>query len=84
MLERLEQRPLEQEPLAEEVVSGRPRPPAVGEREELARVVPVVQRVVQVHSLVTLQPNSRRPGRAASALATSVLPTPASPSSSSG
>ena len=82
-LERLEQRPPQQELAAEELARGGA---GLGraDREQLALVVPVVDRVVEVDALVALQPDQARAERAASARATSVLPTPASPSSSSG
>ena len=52
--------------------------------EQLARVVPLVERLGRVDALVALQADQRRVEHGASALAASVLPTPASPSSSSG
>ena len=51
---------------------------------QLALVVPVVDRVVEVDALVALEPDEPRARAGASARATSVLPTPASPSTSSG
>ena len=88
-LERLEQRPADQEVGAEDVVGGR----VVGlaarleqpDLEHLARVVPLVDRGVDVEPLVALEPDQPvRRAIAARTLASSVLPTPASPSSSSG
>ena len=52
--------------------------------EHLPRVVPLVERVRDVDPLVALQPDQARAEQSASVFATSVLPTPASPSSSSG
>ncbi len=88
--DRLEQRPLEQIALREDVLLLRRPPVALVvleqlDREQLALVVPFVHRRVRVESFVALQadqPRARAPR--ASALATSVLPTPASPSRSSG
>ena len=68
------------------------RPLAVGpaarleqpDLEHLARVVPLVDRGVDVEALVALEPDQRAPRLVASTLASSVLPTPASPSRSSG
>ena len=60
--ERLQQRPAQQEAPAEQLALvdaalGRPQ------RQQLARVVPVVDRVVQVDPLVALQPDQPRAGR---------------------
>ena len=67
LLERVEQRALEQELAAEEPALGRVGPLAArlggANREQLALIVPVVERLVQVDPLVTLeadQPGARR------------------------
>ena len=52
--------------------------------EQLTRVVPVVEGVCDVDALVALEPDQTVAETAASADASSVLPTPASPSSRSG
>lgn len=52
--------------------------------EQLARVVPLVCRLAEVDALVALQAEQLAPVQAESTLATSVLPTPASPSRKSG
>ena len=73
---------------AEDVVGGRPLGLAARleqpDLEHLARVVPLVDGGVDVEALVALEPDERVPSEAARTLASSVLPTPASPSSSSG
>ena len=83
VLERLQQRALHEEAPREQValLDAALRGP---DREELAGIVPVVDRVVQVDALVALQADEPRARAVARARATSVLPTPASPSSSSG
>jgi hypothetical protein len=60
-LERLEQRPPQQELVAEQLARRRP---GLGraDRQQLALVVPVVDRVVQVDALVALQPDQARTG----------------------
>ena len=52
--------------------------------EELALIVPLIERRVLIQALVDCRRISSAPCTAASAFATSVLPTPALPSSSSG
>ena len=61
-LERLEQRPAQQEPPREQLALV---DAALGraQREQLARVVPVVDRVVEVDALVALQADQARAGR---------------------
>jgi hypothetical protein len=63
VLERLEQRPAQQEPPREQLalVDAALRR---AQRQELARVVPVVQRLVEVDALVALQADQARAGRA--------------------
>ena len=89
-LQRLEQRTADQEPLVEDV--GRELAAVVhalrlgqADLDHLAGVVPLVDRRGDVEALVALQAD-QRPLRAsaASTLAISVLPTPASPSQNSG
>ena len=86
VLERRQQRPADQVLGAEEPLLGERLAARLGEpdREQLARVVPLVQRLGGVDPLVALQADQRRVERHASDRAASVLPTPASPSSSSG
>ena len=52
--------------------------------QQLAREVPVVERLAGVDALVALQPQQRPPTTSAMACASAVLPVPGSPSSSSG
>ena len=55
------------------------------DRQKLALVVPLIDRLVGIEALIALQPDQLGPLRwRQSALPISVLPTPASPSSSSG
>ena len=87
MAQGAQDRPLDQVLLREHVVVAQPVVPrGFGEpdRQQLARVVPLVERLAGVDALVALEPNERRVERRASDLAASVLPTPASPSSRIG
>jgi hypothetical protein len=61
VLERLEQRPAQQEPAREELALVNT---ALGgaQREQLARVVPVVERLMDVDALVALQADEPRAG----------------------
>ena len=63
MLERLQQRPAQQEAAREQLALV---DAALGgaQREQLARVVPVVERLVDVDALVALQADEARAGRA--------------------
>ena len=83
LAERSQQRPLDQEILGVEVgrLAGDLR---LADGEQLARVVPLVERLPGVDPLVALQPDEVAAERGASALAASVLPTPGTPSTSSG
>ena len=89
-IDRLQQRPLDQEGVAVELL---PRAGAIdaaggvedAQLEDLPRVVPFVDGVAEIEAFVALQANQvgaerRRP----SAAATEVLPTPGSPSRNSG
>ena len=62
MLDRLQQRPRDQVVGAEQVglVDGRALRLGQPDREQLARVVPLVQRLARVDALVALQPQQRR------------------------
>jgi hypothetical protein len=62
VLERLQQRAAQQEAAREQLALVDPR---LGgpQREQLARVVPVVEGVVDVDALVALQADEARPGR---------------------
>ncbi len=66
--------------------SSQPVPVGLGlDAQQLLAVVPLVQRLGLVEALVALQAHERRGrGSATSALASSVLPTPAGPSTSTG
>ena len=86
VLDRLQQRPGDQELLVEQLILGElgTRRLRRADPEQLARIVPLVQRLGGVDAFVALQADQLVSSAAASALAASVLPTPASPSSSSG
>ena len=85
--DRLQQRAGEQELLAEDVVL-HGLPAGVGrlglDPQELLAVVPLVQRLGLVQALVALQAHELAFRYFAIALASSVLPTPAGPSTSTG
>ena len=87
-IERLEERPADQEVGPEDVVGRGPGGFAAcleqPDLEHLARVVPLVDGARDVEPLVALQADERSSSVAARTLASSVLPTPASPSRSSG
>ena len=81
------QRALEQELLAEDVVLHVVPAGALAlglDAQQLLAVVPLVQRLGLVQALVALQADQSRPRYFASALASSVLPTPAGPSTRIG
>ena len=86
--DRLQQRAREQELLAEDVVLDGLPAGALGlglDPQQLLAVVPLVQRLGLVEALVALQAHElAAAGSSASALASSVLPTPAGPSTSTG
>ena len=84
--DRGQQRPGEQELLGEDVVVGL-LPRLVAGRldpQQLLAVVPLVERARLVEALVALQPHELATPAVATALASSVLPVPAGPSTSSG
>ena len=62
MLERLEQWPAQQV-LAREQATRRVAALRGADREQLTRVVPLVERLVDVDALVTLEPDQARAGR---------------------
>ena len=84
-LDRLEHGPPDQELAAEQLGLVDRARLRCADVQQLAGVVPFVDRVGDIEPLVALQADQRRSrARLAIALAASVLPTPASPSSSSG
>ena len=84
-VDRLEQRPADEELRAEELLLRDGALLRGADVQQLARVVPLVDGVRDVEALVALEPDQPRVESAvASAFAASVFPTPASPSSSSG
>ena len=88
-LQRLQQRPADQVAVLVDLaldLASRAAPAAFGRAhvQQLRRVVPFVQRLALLQAVVALQPQQLALQRVASALASSVLPTPGSPSSSSG
>ena len=83
-LDRLEQRPADQELGPEELLLVHRPLLRRADVQQLARVVPLVDGVRDVEPLVALEPDQPSGSARASAFAASVLPTPASPSSSSG
>ena len=85
--DRAQQRPREQELLAEDVVLDGLPAGVVGlglDPQQLLAVVPLVERLGLVEPLVALQAHELAAEHRASALASSVLPTPAGPSTSTG
>jgi hypothetical protein len=84
--ERLQQGPSQEVLLGEQVVLAQVVAAGLGEPDpqELAGVVPLVQRLGDVDALVALQAQQRRAERGRERLGRLGLPTPASPSSSSG
>ena len=83
-LDRLEQRPPDQELRPEQLLLGDGALLRRPDVQKLPRVVPLVDGVRDVEPFVALEPDQPGGQRRASAFAASVLPTPASPSSRSG